>query len=173
MANARIIARKLAGLCISCGKPSRATKSKCIVCKDADTARRRKSHDDKKMRGECMSCTSPVDGNTIYCKQHRQRCNDNSISYWRNFRRLVYDHYGHKCNCCGETEEMFLTVDHINNTGADHRRAIGKGNQIHKYIVEHDYPNDFQILCMNCNLGKSRNGGRCPHSNPVKLTLVS
>ena len=24
----------------------------------------------------------------------------------------------------------------------------------------------FQILCYNCNLGRSRNGGVCPHKQP-------
>ena len=26
-----------------------------------------------------------------------------------------------------------------------------------------DFPEGFQILCFNCNAGKHRNGGRCPH----------
>jgi len=79
---------------------------------------------------------------------------------------------GYKCNCCGETEPLFLTIDHINNDGANHRRAVkksspgnGKGGStaVYKWLRDNGYPKGFQILCMNCNFGKSRNKGVCPH----------
>jgi hypothetical protein len=28
---------------------------------------------------------------------------------------------------------------------------------------KHGYPEGFQVLCMNCNWGRYRNGGVCPH----------
>jgi hypothetical protein len=31
------------------------------------------------------------------------------------------------------------------------------------WIVRHDFPDDFQLLCANCNQGKKRGGGTCPH----------
>ena len=34
----------------------------------------------------------------------------------------IYSFYGNKCNCCGETEIKFLSLDHINNDGAKHRK---------------------------------------------------
>jgi hypothetical protein len=33
-------------------------------------------------------------------------------------RDLVFAHYGEQCACCGESERLFLTIDHINNDGA-------------------------------------------------------
>ena len=39
----------------------------------------------------------------------------------RPFLRRVLDHYGRACSCCGETEPAFLTIDHVNNDGAEHR----------------------------------------------------
>lgn len=29
------------------------------------------------------------------------------------------------------------------------------------------YPKDIQILCYNCNLGREKNGGICPHQQPI------
>lgn len=78
-------------------------------------------------------------------------------------RRLVLSHYGTTCACCGESEQAFLEIDHINNNGADHRREIGRMD-ICVWIVENNYPEGmFQILCANCNHGKYRAGGVCPH----------
>src|SRR5262252_4538483 len=32
--------------------------------------------------------------------------------------------YGGECACCGETEPVFLTLDHVNGDGAAHRRSM-------------------------------------------------
>lgn len=77
-------------------------------------------------------------------------------------RFTVLQHYGSKCNCCGETEICFLSVDHINNDGAAHRRTMNHSNQW-LWLIRNDFPEGFQILCMNCNFGKRINGGTCPH----------
>ena len=94
--------------------------------------------------------------------------------YWRKLRHEVIMAYGgYKCNCCGETEPLFLVIDHVNNDGAEHRRSIsnrkdcgnGKGASADtwRWLKNNDYPDGFQVLCMNCNFGKSRNKGICPH----------
>ena len=81
------------------------------------------------------------------------------------FTKRAFDHYGWSCTCCGESEPIFLTIDHINNDGADHRREIGNKNGawIYKWLVDNSFPDNFQTLCWNCNMGKHRNGGICPH----------
>lgn len=94
----------------------------------------------------------------------------------RDFQRQLADeviaHYGGKCACCGETERLFLSIDHINNDGAEHRRSInpkavsnGKGVGVYHWLRKNGYPEGFQVLCMNCNCGKARNGGVCPHQS--------
>lgn len=79
------------------------------------------------------------------------------------------------CVCCGETERVFLQLDHIYGGGCAHARKIasergGKSNGIrYGRIIWRDlerkgFPvGEFQILCANCNVGKYRNGGVCPH----------
>jgi hypothetical protein len=68
------------------------------------------------------------------------------------------------------TETLFLTIDHINNDGAQHRRPSGrrmKGEKLTRWLILNNFPEGFQILCWNCNCGKSRNGGICPHQKKV------
>lgn len=75
----------------------------------------------------------------------------------------VMDGYGGPhCNCCGETRVAFLQVDHINNDGAKHRKEVCSG-EFYRWIIKNNFPKDLQILCANCNWGKYRNGGVCPH----------
>lgn len=77
----------------------------------------------------------------------------------------VFKHYGNKCNCCGETELLFLSMDHVNNDGNIFRKKIHSGYKTYIWIRRNNYPKDLQLLCMNCNFGKARNGGVCPHKN--------
>ena len=63
--------------------------------------------------------------------------------------------YGGQCVCCGETEPVFLTFDHIKGGGAQHRRdnPMARKN-IGKWLKQHGAPEDFQILCFNCHKAK-------------------
>jgi hypothetical protein len=74
----------------------------------------------------------------------------------------VLTHYGLKCKCCGESEIKFLTIHHMNNDGKEHRKIIGNGSPIYRWLIENDFPSGFQVLCMNCNWAKGIYG-ECPH----------
>ena len=65
-----------------------------------------------------------------------------------------------ECACCREKGIKFLSIDHINNDGAKHRREIG-GN-LCLWILKNSFPPGFQILCYNCNFSKGIYG-KCPH----------
>jgi hypothetical protein len=79
-------------------------------------------------------------------------------------RKLVFEHYGNKCSCCGESNTRFLTIDHVNNDGAAQRKLIGRGTEkLWNWIVSNKFPDTVQLLCWNCNLGKHFNHGMCPH----------
>jgi hypothetical protein len=67
------------------------------------------------------------------------------------------------CQCCGETELVFLAIDHEGGGGSKHAKAIGGGgSKLAKWIVDHDFPPGFRILCHNCNHG-THLAGVCPH----------
>lgn len=123
------------GLCIYCGKPNpRGTRL-------------------------CVECTS------MFLKKYGSTCR----AYRVKIQKEVIDHYGGKCACCGESNPLFLTIDHINNDGKKHRREISNGKKnpggqkIYYWLKENNFPEGFQVLCYNCNLGKARNNGTCPH----------
>ena len=103
----------------------------------------------------------------VYHNLHRDKQNAYSREHWVKIRNKVLEHYGNKCVCCGETRNHFLTIDHINNNGAKHRREIsvngdGKNVNINSWLVKNNYPDGFQILCWNCNCAKGFYGV-CPH----------
>jgi hypothetical protein len=83
--------------------------------------------------------------------------------------------YGGKCKCCGETEEAFLVLDHVDDNGADHRRSLGfdgarAGAGVHTYraLRKEGWPPGLQVLCANCNMAKTR--GVCPHQHVAEVT---
>ena len=92
--------------------------------------------------------------------------------YRQKLKDQVFNHYGRRCACCGETEPLFLTLGHINGDGAEHRRRIngddrgGCTARLFLDIIRRGFPDDIRIECINCNQGAFRNGGVCPH---VKL----
>ena len=69
--------------------------------------------------------------------------------------------YGGACSCCGETNEVFLTLDHVGGGGAEHRKRVGPA--VYGDLKKRGWPKDgFRVLCMNCNWA-SRGGAMCPH----------
>ena len=83
--------------------------------------------------------------------------------YYDKWKKVVFDHYGHECSCCGENEPRFLTIDHVNDDGAQHRKKVSAGNVLFRWLVNNNFPSAFRILCFNCNSGRYHNGGSCPH----------
>lgn len=81
-------------------------------------------------------------------------------------RAAVFEAYGgHICACCGETQRIFLTIDHVENDGAAHRKQIKWGSEMFSWLRRNNFPPGFQVLCRNCNWGKHANGGTCPHQS--------
>lgn len=93
----------------------------------------------------------------------------------KEIKDMVFNAYGgYRCNCCGETIQEFLTIDHVNNDGAKHRKEIcgekkASGKKVYRWIVNHGFPEGFQVLCMNCNWGRAHSPNHvCPHKKVQK-----
>lgn len=83
---------------------------------------------------------------------------------WASYRQRVLDAYGAKCSCCGEATPAFLTIDHTRGDGRQHRASLGKGsNRVMLEIIAEGFPPTYRVLCYNCNSGRERAGGFCPH----------
>ncbi len=70
-------------------------------------------------------------------------------------RMKVLIHYSGnppKCARCGFSDVRALTIDHIVGGGGKHRREIHR--RIENWIIDNNFPEGYQVLCMNCNLIK-------------------
>jgi len=96
-------------------------------------------------------------------RQTRERLGSD---YWRE-RNLaqkaeMVSAYGGRCECCGETEITFLSLDHVLGGGTQHRKAVGNG-RILRDLRDAGWPKGgYRVLCMNCQFGY-RFGRTCPH----------
>ena len=112
----------------------------------------------------CFNCNCAK--STDLCCPHKQQ--NTILTYQQRYRlklRLeVFSNYGGVCSCCGETNEPFLTIDHISNDGAAHRRSINQTSNLttYRWLIANNYPQIVQVLCWNCNLAKQIYGA-CPH----------
>lgn len=84
-------------------------------------------------------------------------------AYKRRQRELVYAHYGPGCACCGELRFEFLSIDHTEGGGTQHRLAEGiRGSGVIQWLINQGLPEGFRILCHNCNQAIGFYG-TCPH----------
>lgn len=112
----------------------------------------------------------------IWTFNYRQRHPDRLREQKRRYRlRVVHETFaaygGPICVCCGETEISFLTLDHINGDGAEHRRSIGRA-RFYELLKKQGYPNDkpLQVLCWNCQWGRRKNT-ICPHEQKQRKVV--
>jgi HNH endonuclease. len=87
------------------------------------------------------------------------------VRQWQGkVKQEVMVHYSHgkvKCNCCGEAEPKFLTIDHIDPTTKTNKSD--SGNNLWGRLRREGFPEGYQVLCYNCNGAKGRYGV-CPHT---------
>jgi len=136
--------RKAAGLCVYCGQEQALPEV---------------------LHGEaCLARKNRV--NVRYTRSHPDRM----AAYRKRVRLEVTLKYGGFCTCCGEGNPLFLTMDHVNNDGHLDRHQLGKTQSSHSFYLQlrrEPVRDDLQVLCFNCNLGRSMNGGLCPHVLPA------
>jgi hypothetical protein len=142
--------RRASGLCVWCGEVSAVSgRSKCAAHLHQSNANNRRTE--------------------------KPRTKEERKAYWDALTREVLAAYGDSCKCCGESEPLLLTIDHIANDGKQHRTEVGGSHSFYLWLRRNKYPQDrFQCLCFSCNMGKFRNGGVCPHvTSASKLFLVA
>jgi hypothetical protein len=112
-------------------------------------------------RAICQECLKDT-GKSVEMRRNVQR------RWLKKQRATVINALGGICACCGEREFKFLTIDHVGEWGALHRRSLGRNSNTRKVlqdIINMGYPRDkFQVLCYNCNNTNAFYGG-CPHNS--------
>jgi hypothetical protein len=93
-----------------------------------------------------------------YREKHRAELNAKTTLTRREYKRKVFEHYGNECANCWFDDIRALQIDHINDNGAEERKALGGQNfsgwKFYKYLIDNDYPDGYQTLCANCNMIK-------------------
>ncbi len=173
-----IAKRRLNKLCYRCASPNLyLNKALCKSCLDKKSlygktskTRLRQKYTENNL---CVHCGTrePKSFKHKNCEpclsKYSLRAKKARPTKYKETWQKLFEHYGFGCNCCGETNKSFLCIDHINNDGNIQRKrdkVESGGLAFHIRIIKQNFPNDLQILCFNCNMGKYRIGGICPHT---------
>ncbi len=169
------------GYCGICGTNRIDKSPTCDSCKEKLKLNYRRRVAEWKKSGLCTNCgknKSPLE--TKCCKQcldraTKKRVNNDQYKINRRLskqklKRQIMDYYGIVCVCCGESSIRFLTIDHIEGNGKEHRQQLSKngtfgGENFYRWLRKNGFPVGFQTLCFNCNIGKSHNNNICPHKD--------
>lgn len=151
----------------------------CSLCKTHKLISQFNKHRGRKngLTQYCITCSK------IYSLERRARDGLKINAYLRRkraeWKRIAFEHYSGsppKCQCpsCPSPEMniIFLEIDHINglsNEELEYKKLKGtrprQGPHMYRWLITNKFPLGFQVLCTNCNMGKRRNGGICPHLN--------
>ena len=83
----------------------------------------------------------------------------------REIKIEVLSHYSKgtpKCSCCNFSRLEGLSIDHIKGRKVSNHSLDFTSYRLYAWLKRNEYPDDFQVLCINCNSAKSDNG-ICPH----------
>jgi len=149
------------GICREC-KKAPIREPGAMTCEACALANRDYLRDLSRRRaeaGRCKQCgKEPRPGRKLCgeCHEVRRR------STLKVKLEVMEKYGGARCNCCGESELLFLQMDHLNGNGNQHRKQE-KIVTMFRWLKKKGFPPGFQVLCANCNYGKRMTGGECPH----------
>lgn len=120
-----------------------------------------------KVNRSCGHCGAAFTSTIVNRKFCSDECRDAEVldvrkRHYRKSRDEILEAYGGACACCEESERGFLAIDHIHGGGNKQYRELGGGG-FYAWIKRNNYPPSLRLLCHNCNFGREKNGGVCPH----------
>ncbi len=159
-ASERRKSREVAGLCVRCGETSpEPGKKSCESCLERQR-QACKGWYEKKPK------TYHAARNGKYVATNRARVNEvrrsTNSERRKTLRDAVFEKYGRECDCCGEKDFRFLTVDHVNGGGNKEVAQIGNMGLLRR-LAKEPKNSAYRILCYNCNCGRKNYDGVCPH----------
>lgn len=101
-------------------------------------------------------------------QRHKEEQQDRAKKAQRELRLKVIMHYGGRCAFCGDSNINHLSIDHINNDGAEHRRKLfgegrsASGSKMYRWLASNNFPEGFQVLCHTHNSEKGFYGTMTP-----------
>lgn len=161
---ARLLRCKEKGICSGCGNKNDTPQYyRCTACRAKQSKQLMNRYYSRKKNNRCGYCGSGLSSSRKICDACKKKQSNLKKLDWRRKKELILNACGNICACCGESNEKFLTLDHVNNDGYKHRAIVG--NAVFQDVIRRGFPSEFQILCYNCNYGKSHNDGVCPHKD--------
>lgn len=103
-----------------------------------------------------------------YYEANKEKIREQTAIKHRERKIRVLRAYGGQCTCCGEKNLGLLTLDHVNDNGAEHRKSLGFAKasvRIYAWAEANGFPDLLQVQCWNCNSGRYHNKGTCPHKD--------
>ncbi len=156
-------------VCSECGKESAKVRlGLCNTCysrrwRTVNPERYKEKQREYRNRYEAKNFDKITANQRRYRDTHRQQLRDTANLKTRMLKLEVIANYGCACACCGESNPVFLTVDHINGGGMKDRASDHGGWRFYTRLKKLGFPkDDYQLLCYNCNLAKGF-FGICPH----------
>lgn len=119
------------------------------------------------LKQECWAVKVGISGQEAKRAEKRAR--------WIAYKMDVFMAYGGpKCSCCGEDRNEFLTIEHMDRAGADHRKSDPGAKNICIWLKQHGYPDGYEVMCLNCNRGRHHSPDNiCPHARALTPLLNS
>lgn len=172
--------RKGNKLCIHCGKPDELNGCvACLKCREKAKARGarnkaegrcycgRERKENYSICSNCLNHQRPSQARHLKNQSSTYKSRQTALKTQRTLamKKEVFEAYGNKCACCGETNQAFFQIDHVFGGGCKHRKEISRagGYMFYLWLKERGFPQkEFQLLCASCNWGK-RDTGICPH----------
>lgn len=104
---------------------------------------------------------------------NRQRVNQASKQARWRLKLKIIAAYGGACRCCSEETPEFLSIDHIDGTGAHARKqGQGTGDKFYRWLLRQGCPTDnYRLLCFNCNCARGM-FGYCPHELAIDALVA-
>jgi len=127
---------------------------------------RRERH---KQAQECVRCSATTAYTSLtLCDRCQGLAHISQRQVRQRLKLQTLEAYGGpRCVCCGENQEIFLTIDHIQTDGKSHRKSLqATGTSFYRKLKQLGFPNEppLQVLCYNCNRAKYHCGS-CPHTS--------
>ncbi len=140
-----------------CRSSKDGRQGRCRVCDREYNAIHRDIHREKYRVAKAA-------GGRRYYKKDPEKYKKSARESRARLRAEFLTEYGGICECCGESEPKFLTLEHKRRDGGFHRKQVGNtSSAVVRDLKKRGWPkDDYGILCFNCNLATA-DGSVCPH----------
>lgn len=114
----------------------------------------------------CTPCRNAR--NRSYYNTSKEERTAQMLEYRWGIKQQAIERYGGACDCCGEDTMSFLTLTEkeLQKEEPKQQGWYSAGFTLARYVIKHDFPDGYIVLCFNCEAGRVQNG-ICPHKDEL------